>query len=244
MKSRWVPYFRIVLNTDGDAHTTTTPCPELASPTRVSGNIGDGCVSPSASLAPANNVRDLPPDHRSSTLRRHSRPCGRIRANALCPDQMLPTSRRHSRPCGTINADALCPDQMLPTSWQSTKKSGTSAIPTRTKKATDTSRDLWWNPRGRPFSPPSRPSGTEPLPSLLYPFSALFPLPSSEPTLFSAGGLFCDLFSPLSSRFSLRSSLSAFRPLLSLLLFSHLACCWSDVAALRVPQFLIHNGYG
>ena len=33
-------------------------------------------------------------------------------------------------------------------------------------------------PRGRPFSPPSRPSGTEPLPSLLYPFSALFPLPS------------------------------------------------------------------
>ena len=122
MKSRWVPYFRIVLNTDGDAHTTTTPCPELASPTRVSDNIGDGCVSPSASLAPANNVRDLPTDHRSSTLRRHSRPCGRIRANALCPDQMLPTSRRHSRPCGTINADALCPDQMLPASWQSTKK--------------------------------------------------------------------------------------------------------------------------
>ena len=99
-------------------------------------------------------------------------------------------------------------------------------------------------PRGRPFSPPSRPSGTEPLLSLLYPFSALCSLPSSEPILFSAGGLFCDLFSALSSRFSLRSSLSAFRPLLSLLLFSHLACCWSDVAALRVPQFLIHNGYG
>ena len=109
-ESRWAPYSRTVLNTVGGAHTTTNPCPEIASPTRVSGNIGDGCVSPSASLAPANNVRDLPPDHRSSTLRRHSRPCGRTRANALCPDQMLPTS------------------------CQSTKKSGTSAIPTRTQK--------------------------------------------------------------------------------------------------------------
>ena len=178
LRPRWMPYSRTDLNTVGDAHTTTTPCPEVPSPTRVSGNIGDCCFSPSASLAPADNVRDLPPDHRNSTLRRHNRPCGRIRANALCPDQMLPTSRRHSRPCGTINADALCPDQMLPTSWQSTKKSGTTAIPTRTKKATDTSRDPLWSPGGRPFSPPSRPSGTEPLPSLLYPFSALFPLPS------------------------------------------------------------------
>ena len=155
LRPRWMPYSRTDLNTVGDAHTTTTPCPEVASPTRVSGNIGNCCFSPSASLAPADNVRESPPDQRSSAILRYSRLGGRTRANALCPDQMLPTSCQSAK-----------------------KRGGTNAIPTITKKATDTSRGVLWNPRGRPFSPPSRPSGTEQLPSLLYPFSALFPLPS------------------------------------------------------------------
>ena len=84
LRPRWVPYSRTDLNTVGDAHTTTTPCPEVASPTRVSGNNGYCCFSPSANLAPADNERGLHPDQRSSTIRRRGLLGGRTRANALC----------------------------------------------------------------------------------------------------------------------------------------------------------------
>ena len=60
------------------------------------------------------------------------------------------------------------------------------------------------SPRGRPFSPPSHPSGTEPLPSLLYPFSATNPvvyqlLLFKKPHWEISGGLLCHLFFHLCS---------------------------------------------